>query len=748
MTQTAIKQFHISSKPRHLRYIYFVSEHFSYENLFSLMSKNQLLWGGRFNPIIPVINGEVSRQYLAVIQHYDPDYICYTSDLNLEYLKNLADYNPVEYINLDDPTSQNDITGVNGLYFISQYSHFHNIILPHQLYTTNSPLLNYYEINFGINTNVSQMDVELTKNYKQIEVIPDLFDKLHEFIYTNKPINKLHLAEHNINNVILRSNENISYEDVEIVIAKDSGTVNDLLYFWNRKLFAAKRILYVTMNELEILKNDQYFGPVLYNIEKQNFKIISMTLSDEEVLDVIQNIFKPLKLPIRFLAGSVKSFPFKIRDADGNSFIGTKEDTTHQLLLSEKGLYNLPKLSFTDKIGFYPQKWVVDVDIRRIETHSKTLLRFPCTTSTHLIFRSMSGRITKYNNVSLFIYNDGDATFEINIPNPRQIIQQLITNPVIDGKYFVPSIQEIRSNDAGNRLKAFINAFGNNFHEIDEFFTDIFWVELFEYLITNNKQAGDAIKFSQIKERCITKLCEKGIELKSRQESNYNEENLEMGLKSTLEQLCSYQVFFKGFNLKCKTCSSTFWYHINESAEFVTCKGCLHRFTVPVESSFYYKLNDLIKNNMFHNKELRDGNLTVIRTLINLKNKSRIHFCYLPQIDLFINSRKTKPLTDLDIVSIVDGKLYIGEAKHTSTAFFEKNSEGFTCLDTLAKIALEILPHTLVLSCYENPSERLENAGKTLAGKFYNSTYKPNIEIMELSKPSLFNLGSHMYFYY
>ncbi len=712
------------------------------------MSKNQLFWGGRFNPIVPVIDGEVSQQYKTLLQYYDPDFIFYTSSIDPKYLQSLAPYSPKEYYVLDEPQMQSEITGIDSLYFLSQFSHFNKVILPRQLYLTESPLLSYYDINFGIGTNVHNIDVELTKNYQQIEVTPDHFNSLHEIIYTNKPISKLFLAEHNLNNVVLRSHERISYQDVEIVIAKDKGTTEDLLYFWNRKLYNCKTVLYITMEQLEILKMDSYFGPVLYDMSKENFKIVSTSLSQQEVLDIIENIFKPMKLPVRFTYTAIDSFPISIMDGAGVKFIGSQEKTTHQLLISKKGLFHIPKLSFTDNVEFYPQKWAVDIEIRKIEPYTRPALRFPYTTNTTMVSRSLPGRITKNHNISLYINGNDESTHEINIPYTKELIRQLITAPVINGKTQETSLRAIRSNDAGNKLAAFIKAFCNNFHDIDEFFTDAFWVETFEYLIKNNKQAGDAINFIQIKQRCIEKLQEKGITLKDRNESNENEENLELGLKATLERLCSYQVFFKGFNLKCKNCSSTFWYHINDIAESVKCKGCLYEFTIPVESNFYYKLNDLIKNNIFHSKNLRDGNLTVIRTLISLKNQSRIDFCYLPQIDILKNYRNSKPYTDLDIVCIVDGKLFIGEAKHTSTAFFEKNSEKLTCLDTLAAIALEIFPDTIVLSCYENQYNKLEKAQENLAGKFFGLSYQPNIEIKLLSKPDLYSVGGYMYFFY
>jgi len=743
---TGLKQYYVSSKPRHLRYIYFIDRNYPYQELFKLMSKNQLYWGGRFNPIIPVTDGIVAEQYKAILKYYDPDYIFHTSGIDSQYLKTLADYNPKEYFVLDQTQNQNEIKGIDGLYFISQFSRFNKVILPHQLYVTDSILLSYYELNFGIGTNISNMDVDLAKNYYQIEVTPDHFDRLNEIIYTDKPINRLLLAQNNTSTVILRSDQDNSSEHAEIVISKQDGTCDDLLYFWNRKLYGCKSIIYLTANQLDVLKNDSFFGPVLYSINKENFNVVSMSLNQKEMENIIENIFRPMKLHVRFTYANRDSFPFIIRDHTVNRSYGRGEEITNQLLVSEKGLFHLPKLSFTDKVGFYPQKWAVDIEISRIEDYIKPVLRFPKTTDTRLLFSGLPARITKNRTITLFIANNNASAIEVNIPHIRLIIHQLITNPVSYAEVRQTSLKDIRYNDSGNKLAAFIKAFQNNFHDINDFFTDIFWVETFEYLIKNNRQAGDALSFSHLKERCIEKLKERGIELTNGTLNNHTEESLEKGLKSTLELLCSYQVFFKGFNLKCTTCSSTFWYHINDIAERIKCKGCLHEFTVPAESKFFYKLNDLIKNNMFQTKELRDGNLTVIRTLIWLKQKSRIDFAYLPQVDVYKDFSRSKPYTDLDLVCIVDGKFFIGEAKHTSTAFFDKNSQKLNCLEVLAAIAQEIFPDSVVLSCYEDPHKKLEKAKKTLQGILSKLPHKPEVEIKLLDKPDLNPVGGYMYF--
>ena len=260
-----------------------------------------------------------------------------------------------------------------------------------------------------------------------------------------------------------------------------------------------------------------------------------------------------------------------------------------------------------------------------------------------------------------------------------------------------------------------------------------------------NVLRGDSIHFEEIKSKAIQVLEQKGILLGNKGETFQNEENLELGLKKTIDELCNYRVFLRGLKLKCPKCSSEFWYPLSEVNESINCKGCLGNFNLPIEPKFAYKLNDLIKNNIFQSKISRDGNLTVIRTLASVEDSSRQSFEYCPQINLYDNLESRKPCSEIDIICLSDGKLIIGEAKHNSSAFFENNNKALKSLVDLAK---EIYPDKLVLSCYEDHKGKLDKAKNGLQHIFNKWEYEPEIETIQLREPDYSNIGGARYFYY
>ena len=741
-------QYQISAQPRHLRYMYFVDEEYDYGELLKLIHINQSIWGGRYNPIVPIQKNKIPTEYKQLIQYYDPDYIFYSKKVDPEIIRELRLFNPAGYYCLDDKPRKQDISGVSSFYFISNFAPNAKIILPGELWRSKSPLLSFYKTNFGLNKNSILHEHELGKYNPHTIIDAKNIGTLNQIIHHEKPINQANLSKRNLNTRIVRNLKEASYDSVEIVISKDKTSIQDLLYFWNRHLYECSNILYVTQEELLELCKDKFFGGVLYDqCTKNNIEIVSFSLSAAEIKSLIETNLKPIAFNTRFVQKTVESFPYEVLDANGLFERNYGESTSTQTLVSEEGLIQLPKLTFTDEVGLFPQKWALDVMIKKGSSNHLAHKQFPLTTQTQYIIKGVEGRINQRRNISVFIHNqqNTESTLEIIVPQFSNLIRQLIKSPVIHGETKDSKFLTVGSHDDSNRLAAFIKTFKGSFDTIDDFFTDKFWVDLIEDLCTTKSLAGPTITFKKLVSRCEEILQENGITLGEREKTFQNKENLEIGLKMTLKELCDYRVFLKGFNIKCSNCSSHFWYPLTEIDHAVNCKGCLKNCDFPIEPEFAYKLNDLIKNNVFQSPTQRDGNLAVIRSLVSIRRRSHKSFEYSPQLNLYDDYHSNKPFSDIDLVAISDGKFIIGEVKHNSKLFSENSNKA---LKGLVEMAKEIFPDKIILACYEDSNDKLEKAKKGLIHLFKKWEYQPEIEILQLHTPDYFHLKGHKYFYY
>jgi hypothetical protein len=728
--------------------MYFFDESYSYEELLKLINHNQRLWGGRYNPIIPFKNGKIMDGYYDIIKNYDPDYIFYTRKIDLKELEKLRLFNPKSYINLEKE-SIGEILGISAFYFVSQFDIKSNILMPEALWKAKTPLLDFYETNFGLTANGIVSDYGITKGLNQIKITPENLSSLNQIIHEKKPIFSSHLSKRNLNTKILRSLRDAHHDSCEIVIAKDKNCIDDLLYFWNRQLFECHGLLFVTVDEIQLLCEDKFFGGVLYDLSnKQAIDIVSFSLTQEEIENIIKNLLVKIAFHRRFQYKKIYKFPFTITDDHGLFERDFGEKISIQTLLGDNNLLFLPDLSFTNNVGFHPQRWAIDMQIRKIGMTGDKPLGYPLTTNTMQIIKRVEGRINRMRTISFFIDNYGNTsgTVEVETLEFQNILQQLITSPIFQGEELKTKFVEIGLHDSSNRLNSFIKMFNSDFESLNEFFRDKFWVKILEGLCTSQKSAGDSISFNELLIKCKNTIEENVGALKTKEESYRNEENLAFGLKDILACLCQSNIFLQGFKFKCPVCSSIFWYHIKEVHSLINCKGCLKDFTIPIEPYFSYKLNDLVKNNIFQSKTQRDGNLTVARTLATLSSRhAHYSFDYSPQLNLFSSSHTKKPDNEIDIIALADGRLIIGEAKHESREF---RANSHKSLNSLIEVSKQIYPDKVILSCYNDEHSFLENAIKYLERHFSGWEYAPEIESMLLSKPNYFDLKGRKYFFY
>ena len=280
--------------------------------------------------------------------------------------------------------------------------------------------------------------MKLVKKHQRIDIDKGTFDTLTQILHQEKPIIKSGLSRMNLNTKILRNIEYAQYSEFEIVIDKNKSSILNLIYYWNRLLFEGRNIIYLTLEELELLSYDKFFGKILYDLScDQDIKVGSLNLSKEEIQKIISEKLNPIAFNRRFQFKAIENFPFNILDTNGLFERNYGENLLIQTLITEKGLFHLPKLSFTNEVGFHPQKWAVDIELKKFgENNYLNEIKFPYTTETRQIIKDVEGRINRKRDISIIIHNQRNISnsIEINIPEFSYLLHQLISHPKIHGQ--------------------------------------------------------------------------------------------------------------------------------------------------------------------------------------------------------------------------------------------------------------------------------------------------------------------------
>lgn len=154
-------------------------------------------------------------------------------------------------------------------------------------------------------------------------------------------------------------------------------------------------------------------------------------------------------------------------------------------------------------------------------------------------------------------------------------------------------------------------------------------------------------------------------------------------------------VFRRGLILLCERCSFSSWYDLEDLSQNFRCGRCrqtnsldLKAWKMPAnEPRWYYQLDEVIHQSLSHNNQIP------ILALSALSEKAK-SFHFLESQRIFANGNE---IAEVDFFAIVDGLLFLGEAKIGSKLASGATAEK-TCLRKLARVSDALTADFLVLA--------------------------------------------------
>jgi hypothetical protein len=343
-----------------------------------------------------------------------------------------------------------------------------------------------------------------------------------------------------------------------------------------------------------------------------------------------------------------------------------------------------------EKINAYDYHWIVDViinspDIRRNPKDGYYLPPLPIYT------KDVFAEDSNYNNSDFVRINWKYISF--TCPH------FLITGPDVDSQIFTPRIKLLEPleiftkaletinysaiySDKGNYMRESIELFGS-LENICENISDENVSKMLEQYISN-LEGNKRLKKGQ-----------EGVSVSQRAYLNFEDIKLFIGddpqTRKLIDEFLLKRIFNRGYILKCSKCKNSDWYGFNDLKESFICYRCKseqvflkEHWREPFEPSIYYKLNEIfylsIKNNM----------KVPLLTLNYLKSLSESSFIFSPELELTHKINK-KEHFEIDISCVIDGELYIGEAKKTEEIPEKLNIYNTVCNELNARFVLSTL---------------------------------------------------------
>jgi len=515
-------QFNVMTTPRPRKIAFFIDPLNCPIKLFDkIIEFNTNCWGGRYNPIIPIVKGNISEDYWKLLKFSDPDIIYTFVEPDLSLIKRIhKEISPIYFkCHREYKISQND----EPIYRIA----IDDQIRIHSLYkvineSSTDPisppsLLSYYNQNEDKDFSLIKRNFgAINETFTPKKIPPEVKTLRLDGNYTFTQVLKKMSSIRNIITPMQLSEIKSQYYEPKyfygnnffaLIIGDD---IWDFLYFWNRNIilpsFRRKMISQLCL-PLWAIESDEQRIAVRDFISRKFWPngnsgvtvlLVSNEVNESTLIDIGNSLLKGSQLYREVKIIKPNTFTsFQIGSTVKNLSI-----TKHFQLIGSRSTLENVFPPFLDNAfisnSFVSKKWMLDFQIEyRPEKFSYTNISYYWNLPKKLnisryFINNIPGRITNGGWLSFEIDSDRKI-IELNIPSDFSVINSYLKG--FDTPYYTDDVRkdflkeeenkktkkEIRISDKGYYTRGVIKKFPSLWHS-GEFIENRFWRRVLEDL--------------------------------------------------------------------------------------------------------------------------------------------------------------------------------------------------------------------------------------------------------------------------
>ena len=196
-------------------------------------------------------------------------------------------------------------------------------------------------------------------------------------------------------------------------------------------------------------------------------------------------------------------------------------------------------------------------------------------------------------------------------------------------------------------------------------------------------------------------------------------------LDRSIQHLCQRQILFQGREWQCRRCFNRNWTTVDDMRGTLECQICKQTEPAPVAGDWHFRANSFVVE-----AYREQGVEAVIWALWHLWGAARESFYFAPSMCLWESYPKTRgdgPNVEVDALAVVDGRLYLCEAK--SSSGLDNNQ-----IEQLCSAANHIRPDALLIACMDEVSPGLRTSAEALQSRLGAEI---NVELLKFDADAL-----------
>jgi hypothetical protein len=196
-------------------------------------------------------------------------------------------------------------------------------------------------------------------------------------------------------------------------------------------------------------------------------------------------------------------------------------------------------------------------------------------------------------------------------------------------------------------------------------------------------------------------------------------------LDRSIQHLCQRQILFQGREWQCRSCFNRNWTTVDAMRSTLECQICRQTEPAPVSSDWHFRANSFVLE-----AYREQGVEAVIWALWRLWYSAHDSFYFAPSMWLwesYPRTRKDGPDIEVDALAVVDGRLYLCEAK--SSSGLDKRQ-----IEQLFSAATRIRPDVLLIACMDEVTPSLRTSAEELRSRL---GVEIKVELLEFQADAL-----------